>query len=340
MKNIRYNIPIFIIGVIIITFSLFAKNVYAFSCTSNGLSIGGNGTYVIPIDITLNKTSTDILLSDLSTYTICAGYLGYAGPSGPAANDALRTYGSSSFSAQLTTLGFTGYAILPTGKFNFPLPTGQCVWPDGACSYDSSTTGTTRPIYIKIGMMRNSATATTGTTVPAGTEIARFTLEQRGTVGGAAPTWGNGIKTWVFTLKSPLIIPAYTCSINNANQTVVLPAVNKVDVINNGAGRYPLATPFNISLSCDPQTTVSAQFDGTTLPGTQNVLANTSPGNTSIGIQMTYNGTPVVLGQKFQAISSATAQQLLNFQSYYYYNGGNLNSGPINAVSTFTFSYN
>lgn len=341
MKCIRCNFATLIYVLLAISLCVFIKNANAFGCTSNGLSIGGNGTFTIPVDITLTKSSTDVLLTDLSAYTTCSGYLGWAGSGGPAANDALRTYGSSSFSSVLASNGFIGYAVLPTGRFNFPLPTGQCVWPDGRCTYDSSTTLTTKPIYIQIGMVRNAISTGVSTTIPAGTEIARFTLEQRGTVGGAPPTWGNGIKTWVFTLKNPLIIPSYTCQINNPNQTVVMPPVNLTDIKNNGAGRYPAMKGFNIALTCDPHTVVSMKFDGTSMQGHNDVLANSDTGNNAIGIQVMYNNAPVILGVNSRVISDAQAQETLAFNAAYYFNGDSaLHAGPVSSVATVTFTYN
>lgn len=330
---------IFILYILIL--SAFCSNtVYAFSCTSNGISIGGTGTYTIPVDVTISKTTTDILLTDLSTYTSCSGYLGWAGQGGPAANDALRTYGSSSFSSAFSSIGFTGYAILPSGRFNFPLPTGKCVWPDGSCTYTSGTNLTTSPINIKIGMIRTTPGITTGTTIPAGTEIARFTLEQRGTVGGASPTWGNGIKTWIFTLKNALVVPSYTCSWTNANQTVTLSPVLSDELKRNGTGVYPGGQDFNLKINCDPGTTVSVQFDGITMKNKDNVLAKNGNENDSVGIQMQYNNTPVIIGTKMQVINNAQSQELIPLKAYYYYNGGSLTSGSLNAVTTVTFQYN
>ncbi|CAI1580083.1 fimbrial protein BcfF [Serratia fonticola] len=322
-------------------FGLFQpRAALAFSCTSNGVSIGGTGTYTVPIDVVLNKDSDDIQLSNLSAYTTCSGYLGYAGAGGAPANDALRTYGSSSFSSTLSSMGFTGYATIIGTRYNFPLPVGKCIWVDGSCSYTASTSPTTAPVNIQIGMKRTSSGLPSGATLPAGTEIARFTVEQRGTLGGSAPTWGYGIKTWVFILKNPLVIPAYTCSWTNPNQTVKLSPVSAKNLRSNGAGRYPDAKPFDINLTCEPQTTVTVKFEGTTIPGKTDVLANTSSGNDSVGIQVLFKNIPVVYGQDLQVIANSQAQESLNFNAYYYYNGGDVSAGLVSSVATLTFKYN
>lgn len=84
------------------------------------------------------------------------------------------------------------------------------------------------------------------------------------------------------------MIPAYACTVNNPNLTISLPAVQKADLQNNGAGRYPAETPFSLNLTCEPNTTVSVQFDETTMSGKDDVLANTSSGNDATGIQVLF----------------------------------------------------
>lgn len=313
---------------------------FAFGCTSSGLSVGGTGTYTIPVDVVLDKANSDITLSDLSTYTSCRGYLGWAGPGGPAANDALRTYGVGRFSSALSALGFTGYALIGGRKNKFPLSGGLCVWPDAQCYHDSSTYEVTRPINIIIGMTQTGSGNLSAASVPAGTEIARFTLEQRGTLGGAPPSWGNNLKTWIFVLKNKIVVPSYTCEWNNPNQTVTLPPVMKTDLINNGTGKYPEPTPFKLNLTCAKETTVSVQFDGTLMTGKTDVLANSASENQDVGIQLVYNSLPVKFAQKVKVINNADTQETLSYQAHYYYNGGtNIQGGAVNATTTVTFTY-
>jgi len=302
---------------------LLPKAAFAFNCTSNGVSIVGAGTFTIPIDVTLNKTTDSIILTDLSSYTSCFGQTGYS--------DALRTTGAS-ISPLLSGLGFSGFANIYGTLHNFPL-NQQCVWPDASCSTNYPNVQYT-PVRVQIGMKRTSSVNMGGITIPAGAEIARLSVQQR-----SYSTWGWD-KTWIFTLKNPLEIPAYTCTVSNPNQTINLPIVSKSDLQSNGAGKYSVATPFNLNLNCDPQTTVSVKFEGENMAGTNDVLANTSSGNDSVGVQMVYNSTPVKLGQNLQVIDNAQAQEILPFNAHYYYNGGNISGGPVTSVTTFTFSYN
>lgn len=308
---------------------IIPQTALAFGCTSNGQSIGGSGTYTVPIDVTLTKTTSQVTLTDLSTYTTCYGQTGYT--------DALHTT-SASISPSLTALGYTGNIDIQGAVYTMPI--GQlCIWPDATCSTNYPNM-TYTPLKVKIGMQRLVMVNGTGTTIPAGTEIARLAVEQRSNNGVAGQVIWGWPKTWVFTLKNALVIPAYTCSWTDPNQTVVLPPVLKKDLINNGAGSYPITQPFKFNLTCDPQTTVNIKFDGTVMPNTTDVLANTSAGNNSVGVQIIYNSAHIVFGQTLQVITNSLSQETLTFLAGYYYNGGTVSAGPVNAVSTVTLTYN
>ncbi|WP_434641369.1 fimbrial protein [Klebsiella sp. I138] len=139
------------------------------------------------------------------------------------------------------------------------------------------------------------------------------------------------------------IVPEKGCSVTNPNQTVTLLDV-KTTALKNNAGRYPDGKDFNIGLSCTPETKVSMKFEGATMAGHGDVLANqstdTDAAGNSVGIQMMYGDNPVTLGQTFLAVADATNAETLPFKAHYYYNGGaNIQSGDVTSSTTFTFSY-
>lgn len=141
--------------------------------------------------------------------------------------------------------------------------------------------------------------------------------------------------------KSDIIIPFKTCKITNYDKIVTLPTVLNRDIMNNGAGRYPNATKsYSIDLDCNPGTNVSIKFDGTTMPGNNQVLANSSSGNPGVGIQVLFNSTPISFGNVINLIINAQSQQRLPFEAYYYYNGSGISAGPVTALTTFTLTYN
>ncbi|ROS11118.1 type 1 fimbria pilin [Raoultella sp. BIGb0399] len=141
------------------------------------------------------------------------------------------------------------------------------------------------------------------------------------------------------------ITPEKGCSVTNPNQTVTLLDV-KTSALKSNAGRYPGGKDFNIGLSCTPQTKVSMKFEGTTMTGRNDVLANQSTGTdsagSSVGIQMMYGNNPVTLGQTFLVVNDAKETETLPFKAHYYYNGGDLQlqqGGDVAASATFSFTY-
>ncbi len=332
MRSRVHYLLLAIMTLLCVSFLSIPKPAYAFGCTSNGVSIGGAGTFTIPVDVIISKNASEIAITDMGQYTTCNGIIGTSG--GLVFNDALQITGST-FSPQLTAIGFSGLAWIWGTKYNFPLPT-KCIWPDGNCRTENI--GFTGPINMKIGMQRLAQSSFNAVTVPAGTEIARFTVTQRGNYGGTY-AWGN-LKTWIFTLRNPLVIPAYTCAWTNPNQTVVMPPANIIDLRSNGAGQYPQGKAFTLNLNCDPETTVAIQFDGIAMTGKNDVLANNGQPSNPVGIQIVNGNTPVVLGQRVQIIANARSQESLAFKAFYFYNGGAVSPGTINATSTVTLSYN
>lgn len=325
----------YLVGLIFL--GCFTRGAQAFSCTSNGVGIGGTGTFTIPVNVTLNKTTSSIILSDLSTNSTCTG------DTGTYYQDALKTI-STSLNSSLVGLGYSGFIISSGSKYSFPA-TSLCLWPDSACSVTTSAGQRTVPLNVQIGMERTTFNNMAGTTIATGTEIARFQVTQRGryyangSSGEIINAWSAN-KTWIFTLKNALVIPSYTCSWNNPNQTVTLPPVMKKDLIASGAGKYPEPTPYKLNLTCDKDTTVSVQFDGTTMAGKTDVLANSAGENQDVGVQLVYNSAPVVFAQKVKVIDNSDTQETLSYQAHYYYNGGaNIQGGAVNATTTVTFTY-
>lgn len=295
----------------------------AFSCTSNGVTIIGPGTFTIPVDVTISKSDVDVLLTDLSQYTRCVGDVN------PYYRDALRTT-NATISRDLLNAGFTGYVDLAGDKFSVP-PGTHCIWPDRRCTVSSGNGAS--PLRVKIGITK-TGTNTKSFTIPAGTEIARLNVEQR-----SVNSWGEP-KTWVFRLKNALVMPSYTCQVKNSTQNVTMPSVRNVDLIDHGVGIYPGVKKFNINLDCDPSVSISIKFEGDTMSGTSDVLKNTSGGNDSVGIQISQKGTPVKLGTSLKVIDNAAATESLEFEGNYYYNGGSISAGPVTSVATFTMEYN
>ncbi|WP_174510409.1 fimbrial protein [Klebsiella oxytoca] len=328
-----------LLGTLVIgCFAGLPREAQAFDCTSFGKSIGGEGTYTVPVDVVIDKTSTYIQLVDLGPNTTCYGNYGSH------YKDALRVVGAT-VSPVLQGLGFSG--ILTNNGQRIPFPaSGNCIWPDSNCYYVSNqnVVGLTRRVNVTLGIERTEFNDMSGVTIPVGSEIARLQVEQRGlfAIGGSVINTWSANKTWIFTLKKALVIPSYSCVISNPGQEVELTSVKKKDLQDNGIGAYPDPTAFQLNLLCDKDTTVSVQFDGTTMSGKNDVLANSVSKNNSVGIQLVDKrlNQVVQFGQKVKVIDNANAVEELRYEARYYYDGGSdIQAGGVRATATFTLTY-
>lgn len=304
----------------------------AFKCTSNGQSIivdvAPTDLYAAINGVTLNKNVSDILLTDMSSYTTCSGL------ADSYYQNAVRTT-SLTLADALTSRGYSGYVVSGGTSSAGSI----CIWPDNQCSMNGTATA---PVNAQIHISRptgSGAWGGSGTTIPAGTEIARLEAEARD-VGSLYVNNPWHPITWIFQLQSDMVIPGYTCNIDYYDATVNLPKVDRWDMVKHGSGRYEYASaPFKFNLSCEQQTVVSIKFEGTVMNGESSVLSNSLSGNDNIGIQIEFNDAEVELNSLLKVVENAQDQETLNFKAYYYYRGGNVNPGEIKAVATYLFSY-
>ena len=313
----------------------FCSKTMAFDCTYNGVKyLNQSGTFTVNVDApVLDKSSIDVIITDMSTYTSC-----YGGPS-PWYEDALRST-ELTISQSLSNLGYSAYISMSDGKHTAQ-PT--CLWPDSNCSVSLSNGDTmTQPIYAKLGIELINPGAWQRSTIPAGTEIMRMVTQMRtSTPMYGNPEWKPWYITWIFVLKNDLVIPGYTCSMDEdfVNQ-VVLPSVDAFALKKNGPGRFKdVEKTFSFNFTCDPQTAVTVKFDGETINNLDDVLKNSEEGNDNVGIQLLYNDTPLKIGDPLQVISSAQSRESLNFQADYYYKGGDVSAGKVHSSAVFTFDY-
>jgi major type 1 subunit fimbrin (pilin) len=131
-------------------------------------------------------------------------------------------------------------------------------------------------------------------------------------------------------------------SVDSNNQTVILSDV-RMATLKNNVGRYPMGKSFSIGLNCTPETKVSMKFEGATMKDNANVLANetvTDSAGASVGIQIYHNNAAVNFGEAFLVSSKSMPFETLPFSAHYYYNGGaEIQGGNVNAVTSFTLTY-
>lgn len=318
----------------LLMFFIFQRDALAFSCRVNGAQVSMGSNVNIPVNITLDKTKDEIILFDLASYFICDGAVGLGH------QDAIRiTPGSASLHPSLVDQGYTGFIIDPIGaKYDFSVLSNNCIWPDSYCTVYRSDTNVSVPVKVKVGIKRSTVPNGNGVSINAGTTLASFRVQQRGAYRWGIG-WGENYYTFNFNLKSPFVMPAYTCNVSNPNLTVDLKPVSAQQLRDAGAGRYTEEKPFSFALTCEPETAVDIKFEGTTMAGYSDVLKNTNSQTEAVGIQILHKNTPVVYGQTIRTINSASSNESLDFKAHYFYNGGQLNNGSVRSLATVTFDY-
>jgi len=102
-------------------------------------------------------------------------------------------------------------------------------------------------------------------------------------------------------------------------------------------------TAFSIALDCDEKTQVSVELDGTQLGRPENGTVALTPESTAqgFGLQVLYDGNPVVLGKTFDVgLTSAGGREHVNFSARYIRTSETMKGGSANATASYTFTYN
>lgn len=313
-------------GVIFLSCSIFSTAVLAFGCTTNGLYGGSNSSWTVAVAPPVLKKDTQsyVTITDMASYVSCSGSTG----------DNLKTL-TASIDSTLASYGFTGVININGTRYDMPAG-GYYIWP---YPLSSATLSGSATLKVKLELKRaTTGIWKTGATLPTGTTIATFVAQQRS---GSSWGWND---TWTFTLNAPLVIPAYTCNVTSeANRSIKLPDVKRSDLQNKGSGRYDNSkTRFSFNLDCDELTTVKISFSGPMMSGKNDVLANQESGNDNVGVQIVPSGSSTAAkfdGSFTNMIDSALEQETLDFDAYYYYNGGSVSGGPVKAIATYTFDY-
>jgi type 1 fimbria pilin len=313
---------------------IFSTQASAFACSVNGQGVGSyqNSVTYIDVDVVYQKEGGVVSLGNVMATGVCGGQVGY--------NDALRL-NVITIGAAFSSVGYSGRVNgLPFSNINH----NYCIWPNATCADISLPNSNTIPIRaLNIGL--DKALTVSGEqqrVMPRGAEIATLRAAQR----GARESGFNYPFTWVLRLKNDLIIPAYTCKIEDSSryQAVYFDDVTIRELHDNGVGFInKKIKSFNIDLECEPGTSVYVSFGGAVMDGYEQVLANTTVsdlGSSNIGVQLRYNDVPITLGESMFISSNASEKESLAFTASYYYNGGPIYSGEVNSTATLEILYN
>ncbi|WP_454763866.1 fimbrial protein [Cupriavidus campinensis] len=149
------------------------------------------------------------------------------------------------------------------------------------------------------------------------------------------------------TITPGTIISATTCSVTTPSITVTLPSVPVETLLPVGTASA-VAQNFNIGLSCSPGANVYVTLTDATNPSniTNNLTLTPASSAHGIALRLSLGGTPVEFGadsavagnpgQRLVGASSTTTGVGLTVQ---YISVGPVVPGSVNAIATFTMSY-
>ncbi|MBC3378340.1 fimbrial protein [Serratia fonticola] len=138
-----------------------------------------------------------------------------------------------------------------------------------------------------------------------------------------------------------------TCQVDTGSASPLEVKLGKVARTSfTGAGSKASATKFTLQLSACPDSITSAQvkFDGTTVVGSNGVLALTNEAGvaTGVGIELSDDSNSVL--PLFTASKSYTLKKdvvnNLDFVASYIATSDDITTGPANATASFTINYN
>jgi type 1 fimbria pilin len=144
-----------------------------------------------------------------------------------------------------------------------------------------------------------------------------------------------------------ITVSPVTCSVTTPSVSVTLPTVSTTSL--SSLGQTSGNTRFNIGLSCQSGANVYVTLTDATTPGNTTSLLSLNPSSTAGGVKLRVlknDGNPVSFGPD-SAAAGNTNQWLVGSSAstsnipliVQYYRTGNLTAGTVNAVATFTMSY-
>lgn len=141
-------------------------------------------------------------------------------------------------------------------------------------------------------------------------------------------------------------INSIACTINTPQMTFATGDV-PASAFNGGVGTTPAGAQNtqNLGLNCSTGANINVSLSGIQNPDSANtsVMALTGQGNTGtakgVGVQLLYNGAPLVMNSRLLLKQSAGGQETLPLTARYYQTLTNVESGSANASATLNLTY-
>lgn len=161
----------------------------------------------------------------------------------------------------------------------------------------------------------------------------------------ASVYYDNGVNALQFYIQNSRVT-SIACSITTPNLIFPIGDVlaskfsGSVGTIPSGAQNTQ-----NLGLNCDAGANINVTLQGTQNPdvSTTSVLALTGQGNTDVatgvGVQLLYNGTPLVLNNRIILKQSAGGQETFPITARYYQTKTSISTGKANASATLDLTY-
>ncbi len=205
-----------------------------------------------------------------------------------------------------------------------------------ALGYISNTSGKTFSISMTLALVKTAATITPGT-LNRGQTV--FGIGIYGTGYGLGSSTDSSV-----SYGGNITYKSITCSVGGGSGAIQVPLgnvpVSQFAGINTVAG----AQPFNIPVTCNDSVNVSMSMSAAGYISVPNgIIALSSSGNNAngVGVQILYNGNPVVFNQFFSVGSVASAGATLNipFTAQYIQYASSISPGTANSIATATLEY-
>lgn len=183
------------------------------------------------------------------------------------------------------------------------------------------------------------------------TYIIKYNLIKTGAITSGVLMTGK-IGTWTVTGITPLIINVSGGNVTQVACAITTPSLNFPlgDVLASSFGSTvgfvnTKTNTQNLGLNCDAGANINVALNGTQNPdvSTNSVLALTGQGNSDVakgvGVQILYNGSPLVLNNRIVMKQSSGGQETFPITARYYQTKTAVTTGKANASATLDLTY-
>lgn len=340
---------------VLMFFSFFIKEGYASNCSIPPVvTLSASGVYNIQRDIPVGSVITPwFYSSDIASYSYCTNLTTNAlsvavkSPSGTSIPP--LSVDGYTYNVYPTDVAGIGYITSFRSGYNSGATPVTTSW--GPWNYRGQvlTTGWTNVLSLSPVSAGQSWTfgfgasirfvkyAQTASGVISSKTIAIGTVGDSGILSGGSNAINLASSVTINTLQCSMQTPSLTFPIGDILASYF---GSTVGTIPSGAQNTQ-----NLGLNCDAGANINVMLQGTQNPdvSTTSVLALTGQGNADVakgvGVQLLYNGAPLVLNNRIVLKQSAGGQETFPITARYYQTKTSVSTGKANAAATLDLTY-